>query len=101
VRAVQLNGFADLFKHELPVSFQIGAGKALGAAGNHDGVKKLHANPLGKFVQHQVKAMVKTPDDGCIGFISCAWRVEMEYLANKTPRDGTLYSRMRFWRFVK
>jgi hypothetical protein len=101
VRAVQLDGFADLFQHELPVSFQIVAGQALGAAGYHDGVKELHANALGKLVQHQVKAMVKTPDDGCIGFIAFTWRVEMEYLADRAPRRRDIISLDAFWRSVK
>jgi hypothetical protein len=74
---VQFYGFAYLFQHELPVSFQIVASQAFGPSRNHDGVKELHANAPGEFVQHQVKAMVKTPDDGCIGFISCPWRIEM------------------------
>jgi len=47
VRAVQRHGFADLLQHELPVSFQIVAGQALGAARNQDRVKELHANALG------------------------------------------------------
>jgi hypothetical protein len=44
---VQLDGFADLFQNELPVSFQVVAGQALGAARNQDRIKELHANALG------------------------------------------------------
>jgi len=93
MRAVQLDGFADLFQHELPVSFQVVAGQAPGAARHQDRIIELHANALGQFMQHQVKTMVETPDDGCIGLISCPGRFEMEYLANKAPRVGPLYRR--------
>jgi hypothetical protein len=86
VRSVQLDGLAHLFQHELPVSFQIIAGQALGASGNQNRIKKFHANALGQFVEHHVKTMVKTPDDRGIGFIPCPWRFKMEYLANKAPR---------------
>jgi hypothetical protein len=41
-------------------------------------------------MEHHVKTMVEAPDDRGIGFIPCPWRFEMEYLANKTPRVGTL-----------
>jgi hypothetical protein len=93
---MQLHGFPDLFQNELPVSFQVVAGQALGASGNQNGIKKFHADAFGQFVKYHVKTMVETPDDCGIGFIPCSWRVEMEYLANKAPRVGTLYSWMRF-----
>src|SRR4051794_35861690 len=101
MRAVQLHRFADLFQDELPVSFQVVAGQALCAAGNQNGVKKFHADALCEFVEHHVKTMVETPDDRRIGFIPFPWGVEMEYLTNKAPRVGTLYSRMLFSRSVK
>lgn len=31
--------------------------------------------------------MVEAPDDRGIGLVSCPWRVEMKYLANKAPRS--------------
>jgi hypothetical protein len=90
------HGFTDLFQDELPVSFQVVTGQALGAAGNQNGIKKFHADAFGEFVEHHVKTMVETPDDGSIGFIPFPWGIEMEYLTNKAPRVGTLYSRMHF-----
>lgn len=87
MRPVQLHGFADLFQNELPVSFQVVAGQALCASGHQDRINMLCANALDQLAEHQVKTMVKTPDDRGIGFIPCPWGVEMKYLANKTPRD--------------
>jgi len=92
---MQLDRFADLFQNELPVSFQVVAGQALCASGNQNGIKKFHADAFSELVEHHIKTMVETPDDRGIGFIPCPWRFEMEYLANKAPRVGTLYSRMR------
>jgi hypothetical protein len=95
---MELHGFADLLQHKLAFGFQIVAGQALGAASNQDWVKMHYANALGKFVQHQVKTMVEAPDDRGVGFVSRPWRVEMEDLANKAPRVGTLYRRIGFGR---
>ena len=92
---MELHGFADLLKHKLAFGFQIVAGQALCAASHQNRVEMHYINALGELVEHQIKAMVEAPDNRCIGLISCPWRVEMEDLANKAPRVGTLYSRKR------
>jgi len=89
------HGFADLFQHELAFGFQIVTGQAFCAASNQDGLKMEHANALGEFVENQVKTMIEAPDDRSVSFISVPWRVEMEDLANKAPRVGTLYMLIR------
>jgi len=73
LRAMEPDGFTNLLKNKLPVGFQIVSSQTLGAPGNHDGIKELHANTFGELVQYHVKTMVKTPDDGCIGLIAFSW----------------------------
>src|SRR6185312_6171736 len=85
------NGFANLLENKLAVGFQIVSSQALGAPGNHDGIKKFHADTFCQLVEHHVKTMVEAPDDGCVSLVSISWRVEMQYLSNEAPRVGPLY----------
>jgi hypothetical protein len=88
---VQPHGFSNLLQHELTVGFQVISRQALGAARNQDRIEVFHTDTFGELVEHQVKAMIEAPDDRSVAFIAGPGRFEMEYLANKAPRVGTLY----------
>jgi hypothetical protein len=87
---VQANGFSNLVQHELPVGFAVLPGQALGSAGNTYPVRVEQAGALDQLIQCEFKAIVKTPDNGCVTFVSFARQILMKYFTNGAPRTVRL-----------
>src|SRR4029077_17653967 len=86
--AMEAHGCPDLFQHKLAVRLIFVASKALSAPCDKNGIEKRYTKALGQFPEHQVKAMVKAPDNRGVTGISFLWRLEMKYLANGAPRPA-------------
>ena len=78
VRAVQLDGFLDLFEKEDPVAFVVGGGQRFRAARHNDGIGVDDADPFQKFAENEVEAVVEASHDHGIAMILLGWGTEVE-----------------------
>jgi len=78
VRAVQLDGFLDLFEKEDPVAFVMGRGQGFGATRHNDEIGVDDPDPLQKFAEHQIEAVVEASHDHGIAMIMLGWGIEVE-----------------------
>jgi hypothetical protein len=89
-RFVQPDRFLYLFQHKQAVGLAVLPGQALGSASNADAVRMEQANALDQLIQCEFKAIVKTPDNGRVTFVSFARQILMKYFTNGAPRTAGL-----------
>jgi hypothetical protein len=87
---VQPDRFLYLFQHKQAVGLAVLPGQALGSAGNTYAVRVEQAGALDQLIQCEFKAIVKTPDNGRVTFVSFARQILMKYFTNGAPRTAGL-----------
>ena len=78
VRAMQLDGFLDLFEKEDAAAFVLGRGQGFGAPRHNDEIGVDDADPFQKFAEHQIEAVVEASHDHGIAMIMLGWGIEVE-----------------------